>query len=51
MGYGDVAHLIGLEGDLHLMVLDGKGVTLVMKGIMKCNPGSVQLLSMAPPLL
>jgi hypothetical protein len=49
--YRDVGDLIGLEGNLNLMVLLRIDSTLVMKGIMKCRPGSVQELSMAPPLL
>ena len=48
---GDVDHLVGLQSDLHLVVLHAGGGTLVMKGIMKCSPGSVQVLRMAPPRL
>ena len=49
--YRNVANLISLKGDLNLMVLSHVKVTFVTKGSMKCNPGSVQVLSMAPPRL
>lgn len=49
--YRDVADLISLKSDLNLVILNNLKVTFVTKGSMKCNPGSVQLLSMAPPRL
>ena len=49
--YRNISDLISLKSNLNLMVLNIDWVTFVMKGIIKWRPGSVHVLSIAPPLL